>query len=97
MTVGFDTTDEGYEAMTAASHPADKSVRPEILTKETNKSLYAILDEFESITGRGAILNTSFNLHGFPIVNTPAQALYVLENSGLYGIVLNNYMVIKNG
>lgn len=97
MTIGFDTTQEGYEAMTAACHPADKSARPEILTKKLNQPVYEILEEFENNTGRGAILNTSFNLHGFPIVNTPAEAIYVLENSGLDGLVLNNFMVLKNG
>ena len=53
------------------------------------------MEEFEKLTGRGAILNTSFNLHGYPIVNTPEEAIYVLENSGLDGLVLNNYLVLK--
>ena len=95
MTIGFDTTKEGYKAMTAACHPADKSARPEMLSKELNSDMYEIMEEFEKLTGRGAILNTSFNLHGFPIVNTPKEAVYVLENSWLYGLVLNNFMVIK--
>ncbi|MEA2099735.1 MAG: carbamoyltransferase C-terminal domain-containing protein [Campylobacterota bacterium] len=97
MTIGFDTTQDGYDAMKAACHPADKSARPEMLSKELNSDMYEILEEFEKLTGRGSILNTSFNLHGFPIVNTPKEAIYVLENSGLYGLVLNNFMVIKNG
>ena len=95
MTIGFDTTEEGYEAMVSACHPADKSARPEILTKELNSDVYEIMEEFEKITGRGAILNTSFNLHGFPIVNTPEEAVYVFENSGLDGIILNNYLILK--
>ncbi len=95
MTIGFDTTSEGYEAMVAACHPADKSARPEMLTRELNTAVYEIMEEFEKLTGRGAILNTSFNLHGYPIVNTPEEAIYVLENSGLDGLVLNNYLVLK--
>jgi len=95
MTIGFDTTAEGYEAMTAACHPADKSARPEMLSKELNPEMYEIMEEFEKITGRGAVLNTSFNLHGYPIVNTPKEAVCVLENSGLDGIILNNYLVLK--
>jgi len=95
MTIGFDTTKEGYEAMTAACHPADKSARPEMLTRELNLTMYEIMEEFEKITGRGAVLNTSFNLHGYPIVNTPKEAVYVLENSGLDGIILNNYLIVK--
>ncbi|MGH2278599.1 carbamoyltransferase C-terminal domain-containing protein [Aliarcobacter sp. ERUVET-7] len=95
MTIGFDTTEDGYEAMTAAAHPADKSARPEMLTKELNEEVYSIMEEFEAMTGRGAILNTSFNLHGFPIVNTPKEAIYVLENSGLDGLILNYYLIMK--
>lgn len=95
MTIGFDTTEEGYEAMTAACHPADKSARPEMLTKELNAEVYEIMEAFEKITQRGAVLNTSFNLHGFPIVNTPDEAVYVLENSGLDGLILNHYLVLK--
>ncbi len=96
MTIGFDTTSIGYEAMIAACHPADKSARPQMLTKDLNQNLYMILEEFEKIRGIGALLNTSFNLHGYPIVNTPSQAIYVLKNSGLDGLILNNFIVLKN-
>ena len=95
MTIGFDTTNEGYEAMPAACHPADKSARPEMLSKNLNPSMYEIMEEFEKITRRGALLNTSFNLHGYPIVNTPKEAACVLENSGLDGVILNNYIILK--
>jgi len=43
-----------------AGHPADQSARPQILVKDANPLLYDLLEEFEKITGRGAILNTSF-------------------------------------
>ena len=57
--------------MIAACHPADKSVRPQILEKKHNSKLYEIIEEFSKIDNCGAVLNTSFNLHGYPIVNTP--------------------------
>lgn len=95
MTIGFDTTAEGYEAMIAACHPADRTARAQILHRDTNPELYAILEAFETLTGRGALLNTSFNLHGHPIVNTPAEAVFVLENSGLDGLILNDHLILK--
>ncbi|MBF0479365.1 MAG: carbamoyl transferase [Candidatus Omnitrophica bacterium] len=95
MTIGFATTDEGHAAMPAACHPADRSARPQILNREVNPDVYALLEAFEKITGRGALLNTSFNLHGFPIVNTPEDAIYVLENSGLEGLWLNHFLILK--
>ncbi len=96
MTIGFQTTELGYEKMIAACHPADKSARPQILEKKHNKELYKIIEEFSQITNCGAVLNTSFNLHGYPIVNTPKDAFYVFENSDLDTLVLNNFIIKKN-
>lgn len=95
MTIGFGTTKAGYESMIAACHPADKTARAQILTKDVNAELYDLMEIFAELTGRGALLNTSFNLHGFPIVNTPTEAVYVLINSGLDGLILNNFIVLK--
>ena len=97
MAIAFKTTLKGYEAMAAASHPSDKTVRPQILSESDNPPLYRILTEFEKITGRGALLNTSFNLHGHPIVNTPEEAIDVLQKSKLDGLVLNNYLILSKG
>ena len=52
--------------------------------------------EFYKITNVGALLNTSFNLHGYPIVRTLQDALYVLNNSGLNGLLTKNYIIVKN-
>jgi carbamoyltransferase len=95
MTIGFETTKEGYNAMIAACHPADKSARPQILHKNDNSEVYEILEEFQKVTGRCALLNTSFNLHGYPIVNTPTDAMHVFENSGLDGLLLENTVILK--
>ena len=45
--------------------------------------LYDILQEFKKRTGHGILLNTSFNLAGDPLVETPQQALDTLANSEL--------------
>jgi carbamoyltransferase len=95
MTLAFPITDIGWRAMPAACHPADRSARPQILHQEFNPPVYEILEEFEKLTGRGALLNTSFNLHGFPIVNTPQDAVAVFENSGLDIMILNNFFIRK--
>ena len=54
-----------------------------------------LIEEFYKITGTGALLNTSFNLHGYPIVNTIKDAIYVFKNSELDGLLLNNFFVVK--
>ena len=95
MTIGFETTSEGFDSMIAACHPADKTARPQILTRDVNPCLYDLIKAFEEHTGCGAILNTSFNLHGYPIVNTPNDAFDVLTKSGLDGLLLSNYLILK--
>ena len=96
MTIGYQTTSDGYEAMKAACHPADHSARPQILLRLGNPGLYQILTAFENLTNRGALLNTSFNLHGSPIVNSPSDALHVFLNSDLDGLILGHYLIVRN-
>ncbi len=46
-------------------------------------------------TGTPVVLNTSFNLKGEPIVNTPAEAYNSFSKSGMDALVLGNYLVEK--
>ena len=94
MMMTFDTR-ENFRDMIAAVHNADLTCRAQILTKEQNPAMYDILTEFEALTGRGVLLNTSFNLHGFPIVKDAAQALHVFAHSGLEYLQAGDYVVRK--
>ena len=60
-----------------------------------NQDYHSVIKNFRKETGTGAVLNTSFNLHGFPIVYTPEEALHVFENSGLTHLQLNNFLISK--
>ncbi len=66
-----------------------------MVRKSANPNYHAVLDSFERRTGRGGILNTSFNLHGEPIVMTSADAIRVLANSGLRHLALNKHLISK--
>jgi carbamoyltransferase len=96
MILSFDTTPSVGE-MAAAIHPYDRSARPQIVSREWNPGYHHLISEFRRLTGRGVILNTSFNLHGFPIANTPEDALDVLKNSGLEHLLLGHFLVHKRG
>ena len=96
MILSFDTTERVAE-LAAAIHPYDRSARPQLVSRDWSPDYHRLLTEFKRRTGRGAILNTSFNLHGFPIANTPEDALDVLENSGLEHLLLNHFLVHKRG
>jgi len=97
MTVGFATSEEGKRALAAGIHPADGTCRPQILEREQNPSYYDLIAAFEAQTGVGALLNTSFNLHGEPIVQTAADAVRVFTLSGLDGLIVDRWLVTKSG
>jgi len=95
MTIGFQTTQKGWEAMKYACHPADKTARAQILTHADNPQFYALVKAFARLTGRGALLNTSFNLHGYPIVTSALQAYEVFCNTELEGLLLEEGLLLK--
>jgi len=94
MIMAFNTTMRRDEIV-AGIHPFDKTCRPQTLNKEWNPEYRAVLDAFNEKTGVGALLNTSFNIHGYPIVCTPKQALWAFENAQLDGLALGNYFLTK--
>lgn len=95
MMISFDSTPLARQDLRAAMHPYDFTLRPQILKQSWNPSYYKIIKEFERLTGIGAVLNTSFNLHGYPIVLGPTEALYAFENSGLKYLALGDYLICK--
>ncbi|MBI2442894.1 MAG: hypothetical protein HYV40_03215, partial [Candidatus Levybacteria bacterium] len=95
MMMTFDCTEKGKNDLPAAIHQSDFTTRPQIVTREQNSSYYRVISEFEKLTGVGAVLNTSFNLHGYPIVLGPKEALETFEKSGLTHLVLENFLVVK--
>lgn len=96
MILSFDTADKRNEII-AAIHQADFTVRPQVLEKDWNPGYYKVVKEFEKQTGIGAVLNTSFNIHGEPIVCTVGDAFHVFLNSGLGCLALGNYIIRKEG
>ncbi len=95
MNVTYHSTPLAQKDLIAAIHPQDKTTRPQILEKYQNPDYYSLIREFENITGIGALLNTSFNLHGEPIVCTPEDALRVFRLSGLTFLIIENYFIWK--
>ena len=94
MTIAFDTPD-GKEKIAAAVHQYDGTARPLILKKETNPKVWNAVKKFYDVTGIPALVNTSFNLHGDPIVNTLSDAFYVFDNSGLDVLWLDRHIIEK--
>lgn len=96
MTMAFDATARARQELIAALHPADFTVRPQLLEERQNPDYYAIVKAFQRRTGVGGVLNTSFNLHGDPIVLGPKEALHTLTHSELDGLILGEFLITKN-
>lgn len=93
MILAFDSRNR--EEVKAACHPEDATIRPQIVTSESNASYHRVLKEFHKRTGRGTILNTSLNIHGEPIVSSPDDAISVMQRSGLHHLALGHYLISK--
>ena len=96
MIITFDSTTLARKELKAALHPYDFTARPQFVRKSWNPRYHKILKEFEKLTGIGGVLNTSFNLHGYPIVLGPAEALHAFRKSGLEFLALENYLISKS-
>jgi len=94
MIMAFNTTQKRKDII-ATIHPSDNTCRPQTVSKLHNSKYVNVIKEFESKTGVGALLNTSFNLHGFPIVYNPEIAIETFQNSKLDYLALGNYLISK--
>ena len=73
----------------------DGSARPQTVEKEINPLYYRLIDEFGKRTGVPVIMNTSFNLRGEAIVNTPTDAIRTFFSSGMDALVMGSFLVEK--
>lgn len=94
MTITYDVDPQYHEILQAVVH-VDGTARPQIVRRDVTPYYYDIINEFYKLTGCGAIVNTSFNAHEEPIVNTPDTALNGLKNNRIDFLVLENYLVKK--
>jgi carbamoyltransferase len=95
MTYALPSKVGGREHLVAAAHPRDMTIRVNLVTKKNNKSYHEFIKYFEEITGMGAVLNTSFNIHGEPVCYTAEDAIDVFLRSGLDCLALNNFLLRK--
>ena len=95
MMLAFPARAAAVHEFIAAVHPADLTSRAQIVPDELDCGLRDILRCYAARTGRAVLLNTSLNLHGEPIARTAADAVRVLQQSGLRYLQLGPYLVQK--
>ena len=95
MTLAFRTRESAHKELISAIHPYDFTARPQVLEKQHNINYHKLITQFYKLTGIPAVLNTSFNLHGEPIVCSPLDAIQTLQNSGLQCLAMGNHFIRK--
>lgn len=95
MALAFPSTPLAYQHLIAGLHAYDLTCRPQLVKKEDNPAYHRVLSHWEALTGCGGVLNTSFNLHGEPIVMTPRDAIETLLRSEIDDLVMDNYHVTR--
>src|SRR5438034_5468831 len=73
----------------------DGTSRPQTVTELSNPKYYKLIRAVFERTGVPMVLNTSFNRHGEPMVNQPAEAIAVLLETGLDDLFIGDYHVQK--
>lgn len=95
MTMLYDTNPEWYDKIPAVVHPIDKTARIQIVTENSNNKFYKLINEFNKATNIPVLLNTSFNVHGEPIVCHPQEAFVHLDNGIVDKLIVNNKTYYK--
>lgn len=94
MILSFWATEEGKRAIPAVVH-VDGSCRVQSVTEQSNAKYYRLISEFGKLTGVPVVMNTSFNLKGDAIVESPRDAVQTFYTSGLDYLVIGDFVVRK--
>ena len=95
MMLAFPTNPKRRDEIVAAVHPQDGTARAHLVDQAWNPDYHHVIREFERRSGIGAVLNTSFNLHGEPLVGSPDDAVDTFERSGLPHLALDRWLISK--
>jgi carbamoyltransferase len=86
---------EWQDRIAAVVH-VDGTARVQTVREDSNPLLYRLLKEFETLTGVPVLINTSFNVKGEPMVETPRDAVICFLTTGIDNLVLHDRLISKN-
>jgi carbamoyltransferase len=92
MIMNVDVREEHRSALPAITH-VNGSARVQTVAAHDNCEFYQLLKEVGRQTGREMVLNTSFNVKGQPIVNTPQEAIETYLRTGIDYLFVENFLV----
>ena len=73
----------------------DGTVRPQTVSKDANPEYWNLINRFGELTGHPVVLNTSFNVRGEPIVNTPLEAIRCYFSTGMDALAIGRFLLKK--
>lgn len=73
----------------------DETARVQTLSKNDNEKLHRLISEFNNLTSSPVLINTSFNVRGEPIVESPLDALKCFFQTDMDVLVIDNYIIQK--
>jgi carbamoyltransferase len=94
MITTVDVRPEHRNHLPAITH-VDGSARVQTVSSSDNREFHALLEAVGKTTGREMVLNTSFNVKGQPIVNTPREAIETFLNTGIEFLFLEDTLVVR--
>jgi len=92
---GLDKLKQVRSVVPAITH-VDNSARVQTIDRERNPRFYGIATAFKRLTGSPVLINTSFNVRGEPIVNTPADSYRCFMHTNMDALVLENFVLLKS-
>lgn len=95
MTMAFDLIPGAADELKAVVHPSDKTARPQMLKREDNPGYYDLLKALGRRIGVECVMNTSFNLHGEAIVESPEDAIRTFLESEIDVLLFDDVAVSR--
>lgn len=86
--------EEWRSRIPAVTH-VDGTARVQTVTPQNDPKFHALLSEFGNRTGIGMLLNTSLNRKGEPMIESPAQAVTMFNETGLHALAIGDWLVTK--
>jgi len=95
MLLVFDVKPDKRTIIPGVTH-VDGSGRLQTVSKELNPKYYRLISEFKKLTNVPIVVNTSFNIKGEPIIESPVDAIRCFLGNGIDYLVLNDYIIKKH-
>lgn len=93
MTITYQCKSIMAEKCSAVVH-VDNTARPQVIKKEKDPFMYSLINRWYQLTGQPCLVNTSFNRHEEPIINSPQEAMTVLLEGTIQAIIFNDKFIV---